>query len=98
MSQNRPRVPQDAEVKPPIMPNDKFASQKYQDPLATLPRICNPETMSNDRGLAAEGVAHKIKKFRVQSLTKSLGYLPGEKLRVHSMKTQSLGHNVVYVF
>ena len=60
VSQNRPRVPQDAKVKPPIMPNDKFASQKYQDPLATMPRICNPEAMSNDRGPAAEGVAHKI--------------------------------------
>ena len=47
-------------MKPPIMPNDKFASQKYQDPLATMPRICNPEAMSNDRGPAAEGVAHKI--------------------------------------
>ena len=57
---NRLRIPQDAKVKPPIMPNDKFASQKYQDPLATLPRICNPETMSNDRGPAAEGVAHKM--------------------------------------
>ena len=42
------------------MQNDKFASQKYQDPLATMPRICNPEAMSNDRGPAAEGVAHKI--------------------------------------
>ena len=60
VSQNRPRVPQDTKVKPPIMPNDKFASQKYQDPLATLPRICDPETMSNDRGPAAEGVAHEI--------------------------------------
>ena len=60
VSQNRHRVPHDAKVKPPIMPNDRFASQKYQDPLATLPRICNPETKSNDRGPAAEGVAHKI--------------------------------------
>ena len=33
----------------------------------------------------------KIKKFRVPSLTKSLGYLPGKKFRVHSLKTQSLG-------
>ena len=61
MSQNWPRVPQHAKVKQPIMPNDRFASQKYHDPLATLPRICNPETMSNDRGPAAEIVAHKIK-------------------------------------
>ena len=60
VAQNLPRVPQDAKVKPPIMPNDRFASQKYQDPLATMPRICNPEAMSNDRGPAAEGVAHKI--------------------------------------
>ena len=55
--------PQDAKVKPPIMPNDKFASQRYQDPLPTMPRICNPEAMSNDRGPAAEGVAHKIFKI-----------------------------------
>ena len=48
-------------MKPPIMPNDKFASQKYEDPLATMPRIYNPEAMSNDRGPAAEGVAHKIR-------------------------------------
>ena len=61
VSQNRPRVPQDAEVKPPIMPNDRLASQKHQDPLATMLRISNPEAMSNDRGPAAEGVAHKIK-------------------------------------
>ena len=60
MSQNRARVPQDAKVKPPNMPDDRFASQKYQDPLATMPRISNPEAMSNDRGPAAEGVAHKI--------------------------------------
>ena len=46
---------------PPIILNDRFASQKYQDPLATMPSICNPEAMSNDRGPAAEGVAHKIK-------------------------------------
>ena len=52
--------PQDAKVKPPIMPNDRFASQIYKDPLATMPRIYNPEAMSNDRGPAAEGVAHKI--------------------------------------
>ena len=62
VSQNRPRVSQDAKVKPPIIPNDKFASQKYQDPLATMQRICNPEAMSNDRGPAAEGVAHKIRR------------------------------------
>ena len=60
VSQNRPRLPLDAKVKPPIMPNDRFASHKYQDPLATMPRICNPEAMSDDRGPAAEGVAHKI--------------------------------------
>ena len=40
------------------MPNDRLASQKYQDPLATMLRISNPEAMSNDRGPAAEGVAH----------------------------------------
>ena len=44
------------------MPNDKFASQKYEDPLATMPRIYNPEAMGNDRGPAAEGVAHKIQR------------------------------------
>ena len=33
--------------------------KEYQDPLATMPRICNLEAMSNDRGPAAEGVAHK---------------------------------------
>ena len=42
------------------MPNDTFASQKYQDPLATLPRVCNPRAVSNGRGPAAEGVAHTI--------------------------------------
>ena len=47
-------------MKPPIMSNDKFASQKYEAPLATMPRIYNPEAMSNERGPAAEGVAHKI--------------------------------------
>ena len=40
----------------------------------------------------------KIKKFRVPSLTKSLGYLPWQKFRVHSMKTQSLGYNPFHVF
>ena len=60
MSQNWPRVPQHAKVKQPIMPNDRFAYQRCQDALATMPRICNPEAMGNDRGPAAEGVAHKI--------------------------------------
>ena len=57
---NRPRIPQDAKVKPPIMPNDRFAFQKYEDPLASMSGICNPAAMRNDRGPAAEGVAHKI--------------------------------------
>ena len=61
MTQDRPRVPQDAEVKPPSTPNDRSGYQKCQDPLAAMPRICNPEAMSNDRGPAAEGVAHKIR-------------------------------------
>ena len=61
MSQNWPRVPQHAKVKQPIMPNDRFAYQRCQDALATMPRICNPEAMGNDRGPAAEGVAHKIR-------------------------------------
>ena len=60
VSQNRPRVPKYAKVKPPIMLNDRFAYQECQGPLATMPRNCNPEAMSNDRGPAAEGVAHKI--------------------------------------
>ena len=55
VSQNRPRFRQDAEVRPPILPNEKFASQKYQDPLGTMPRICNPEAMSNDRGASSRG-------------------------------------------
>ena len=59
VSQNRPRVPKYAKVKPPIMVNDRFAYQECQGPLATMPRNCNPEAMSNDRGPAAEGVAHK---------------------------------------
>ena len=45
MSQNWPRVPQHAKVKQPIMPNDRFAYQRCQDALATMPRICNPEVM-----------------------------------------------------
>ena len=52
--------PQDAKVKQPSMPNHRFAYQRCQDPLATMPSICNPEAMGNDRGPAAEGVAHKI--------------------------------------
>ena len=59
-SQNWPRVPQHAKVKQPIMPNDRFAYQRCQDPLATMPRICNHEAMGNDRGPEAEDVAHKI--------------------------------------
>ena len=62
VSQNRPKVPKHAKVKPPIMLNDRFAYQECQGPLATMPRNCNPEAMSNDRGPAAEGVAHKIMK------------------------------------
>ena len=62
--QDRPRVPQDAKVKPPSMPNDRSGNQGCQDPVARMPRICkesaNPKAMSNDRGPAAEGVAHKI--------------------------------------
>ena len=76
MSQNRPRVPQDAKVKPRIMLNERFASQKYQDPLATLPRICNPETMRNDRGPAAEGVAHKI----IAIIVTLLGHLYNKRI------------------
>ena len=64
VSQNRPKVPKHAKVKPPIMLNDRFAYQECQGPLATMPRNCNPEAMSNDRGPAAEGVAHKIKQPR----------------------------------
>ena len=60
VSQDRPRVTQDAKVKPPSMSNDRSGYQRCQDPLATMPRICNPKAMSNDRGPAAEGVAHKI--------------------------------------
>ena len=65
MSQNWPRVPQHAKVKQPIMPNDRFAYQECQGPLATMPRNCNPEAMDNDRGPAAEGVAHKISRFNL---------------------------------
>ena len=59
MSQNWPRVPQHAKVKQPIMPNNRFAYQRCQDALATMPRISIPEEMGNGRGPAAEGVAHK---------------------------------------
>ena len=57
---NRPRVRQDAKLKPPSMPNDRFEDQKSQDPLAIMPRICNPRAMSDGRRPAAEGVADKI--------------------------------------
>ena len=60
VSQNRPKVPKHAKVKPPIMLNDRFAYQECQGPLPTMPRNCNPEAASTDRGPAAEGVAHKI--------------------------------------
>ena len=60
VSQNRPKVPKHAKVKPPIMLNDRFAHQECQGPLPTMPRNCNPEAASADRGPAAEGVAHKI--------------------------------------
>ena len=59
MSQDHPRGPQEAKVKPSSMPKDRFADQQCQDPLATMPRIRDPEAMSNDRGPAAGGVAHK---------------------------------------
>ena len=57
VSKHRPSVPQDAKVKPPSMQSDKLAYQKCQDPLATIPRICNPRAMSNGRRPAAEGAA-----------------------------------------
>ena len=60
MFRSWPRVPQHATVKQPIMPNDRLAYQRCQDALATMPRISIPEAMGNDRGPAAEGVAHKI--------------------------------------
>ena len=53
-------APQGVKVKPPSVSNDKFAYQEYQDPLATMPEICNPKTMSNGRGLTAAGVTHEI--------------------------------------
>ena len=59
VSQNRPKVPKHAKVEPPIMLNDRFAVQECQGPLPTMPRNCNPEAASTDRGPAAEGVAHK---------------------------------------
>ena len=59
-SRKKPRIPQDNEVTLPIMRNDKLVYQKCQDPLATLPGICNARTMSNGRGPAAEGVAHTM--------------------------------------
>ena len=57
-----PGFPSTTKKKQPIMPNDRFAYQRCQDALATMPRICNPEAMGNDRGPAAEGVAHKIRR------------------------------------
>ena len=61
MSQDRPRVPQDAKVKPPSMPTkQRVWVPKMPRSACNLLRICNPEAMSNDRGPAAEGVAHKI--------------------------------------
>ena len=60
MLQDRLRVPQDSKVKSPRISNNELGTQKCQDPLATLPRICNPKAMSNGRGPATEGLAHKI--------------------------------------
>ena len=51
MSQDRPRVPQDAKVEAPSMPNDK---------LVHTSKIHNLEAMSSGREPAAESVAHKI--------------------------------------
>ena len=58
--ENGPRVPQDAKVKQPSMPNNRLTFQKCQDPLATMPRICNPRALSNGRGPGAVSAAHKI--------------------------------------
>ena len=63
VSQKRPKVPKHAKVKPPIMLNDRFAYQECQGPLPTMPRNCNPEAASTDRGPAASGVAHTIWKI-----------------------------------
>ena len=75
-AQKSAQGPQDAKVKPPIMPNDRFASQIYKDPLATMPRIYNPEAMSNDRGPAAEGVAHKIRRTPAGGAGRDWGHSP----------------------
>ena len=76
MSQNWPRVTQHAKVKQPIMPNDRFAYQRCQDALATMPRICNPEAMGNDLGPAAEGVAHKIRRTPAGGAGRDWNYSP----------------------
>ena len=60
VSQDCPKVPQDARVKPPSMPNDRFGYHKCQDPLASMLRICNARATSDGWGPAAEGVAHKL--------------------------------------
>ena len=36
LSSDRLRVPQDAKVNPPSMPNERFPHEKWQDPLATM--------------------------------------------------------------
>ena len=53
------------------MPNDRFGSHKTQDPLTTMPRICDARAMSNGRGPAAKGVANKIYIFILQAF---IGY------------------------
>ena len=71
VSQDRPRVPQDAQMKPPSMPNDRFGYRKCLDPLATMSRNCNPRARSNGRGPAAKGVAHKINISFYETVDKS---------------------------
>ena len=68
----QPASPQDTKVEPPSMPSDRSGYQRCQDPLATMPRICNPTAMSNDRGPAAEGVAHKIYFEKVSILSEQI--------------------------
>ena len=45
VSPNVPRsfkVTHNAKLGPPSMPNERFGRQKFQDPLATMPRTCIP--------------------------------------------------------
>ena len=61
MSQDQPKVPQDAKVEATSMPNDKFGHQESKMRL----QICQASTilkqsMNNGRRPAAEGVAHRI--------------------------------------